>query len=121
MLVRRSIATYPAAIIRVLIRLLLALPYMAIPAGSLAAGSAVPSSLNSPAENFPGLAMHAVDEIAAYRDLVEEGIDAKNIAAQFGQSGYRHASAAQTCGLESGLAGHLPYDSDVGRRLLVTQ
>lgn len=52
---------------------------------------------NSAAENFSGLAMHAVDEIAAYRDLVEEGIDA-----QFGQPGYRNALAAQTCGLESG-------------------
>lgn len=55
---------------------------------------------NSAAENFSGLAMHAVDEIAAYRDLVEEGIDA-----QFGQPGYRNALAAQTCGLESGLWG----------------
>jgi ParB family chromosome partitioning protein len=38
------------------------------------------------AENFHRVAMHPVDEVIAYRDLAEEGMEPENIAARFGQS-----------------------------------
>ncbi|MGX5805314.1 ParB/RepB/Spo0J family partition protein [Bradyrhizobium sp. Arg314] len=38
------------------------------------------------AENVQRVGMHPVDEILAYRDLVEQGAEVENIAARFGQS-----------------------------------
>ncbi|MDX8437115.1 ParB/RepB/Spo0J family partition protein [Mesorhizobium abyssinicae] len=38
------------------------------------------------AENVQRVGMHPVDEITAYRDLVEQGAEVENIAARFGQS-----------------------------------
>jgi ParB family chromosome partitioning protein len=38
------------------------------------------------AENVHRVGMHPVDEILAYRDLVEQGAEVENIAARFGQS-----------------------------------
>lgn len=37
-------------------------------------------------ENFHRVDMHPVDEVTAYRDLAEEGMEPENIAARFGQS-----------------------------------
>lgn len=38
------------------------------------------------AENVHRVAMHPVDEIVAYREMAEEGMEVENIAARFGQS-----------------------------------